>query len=326
MGRVDRSAERLDEQLRRHEISPVQRAVIWFLVVFDDPHKPAEDVEHDKDLRTRTVRTTYEDASQWCLAFAPMVHGLKLGRSSVCKAVQEWIERGVIFRQSGRTQTRLVLSVERLRKWFASLGDPFEPALFSALPRVAERFPALPRVAACCQTLPSVAECFPALPSVSAQLNESMNEDSSFIPIQEEEPQKATAAAPATPSAIGGLLSTLPPLPEEVWTARSDATIWSVVRAWWEREGLSDRFGPQAETVGATLMGLIEASRRARDPAAFFWKARSKPASYLEGNGRKFLKRVAAANPPVNPIVAETARKREELRAKAAARPAAVPS
>jgi len=322
MGRVDRSAERLDEQLSRHEISPVQRAVIWFLVVFDDPNKPAEDVEHDKDLRTRTVRTTYEDASDWCLTFAPMVRGMKLGRSAVCKAVQEWIERGVVFRQSGRTRTRLVLSVDRLRKWFASLGDPFEPALFSALPRVDERFQALPDVSERFPTFPSVSERCQALPSVSPQFNESINEESSFI--REEEPQKATAQtgsepAPATPTEIGRLLSGLPNLPDEVWDSKSDAATWSIVSSWWQKHRLADRFGPQAESVGATLIGLIEAARKARDQAAFFYKARSKPAHYLEGNGRKWLKRVAASRPTTDPIVEATARERARLREERAA-------
>jgi hypothetical protein len=285
----NRAIERLESNLERVGVSPLQRAVISLIAA-----------HCDRLCRGDTVSLTIPtgEAADWLVEFSPSARRLRCGTSNILRALRVWESRGILKLEviaSGReARLLIVLSQNRFNVWLDS-----QPTSEQLADYFASQLPPLPNVTDRDRPLPTVTHRDPPLPTVTDRdpsMNERMNEDlHSFDQDRSQPTQHKSTAQPSD------LLRTLPDLPSGVWNSINDHALWNLIRAWWEEHCLAERLGPAAEAVGTALVGLIRVARKKNNPAGYFARARDRPAPYLGDLGRDWLLRLHRKAPAPAP-------------------------
>jgi hypothetical protein len=277
--RKGRNTKILDAQMRSKDVARIQRAIVLLL----DSHPDKVVLEGG----IRRVDLTIREAAAWCRANCECVRGLRCDHSGFHKALQVWVQRGVM----AVSTHSIWMNTQNLRDWFDSIEQPVAIPEFKSVHSVSTSCPpAVHSVSTPCP--PQSTDCPPqsTLSTCVESLNEGMNESSSII---SSEPQ---AQEPKSQ------LASLPAMPAELWGLKRAVDREEFVYHWWKGHGLGPKLGIHAEKTRDALLGLIEIARTKPRPAAYFAKACRNPAPYLADEGQQWLKKVrieAARGEPV---------------------------
>lgn len=120
LDRADQQAENCDKAMRAKGVSPVQRAVLILLLTHP---------QSQSDGTTRCLAIALRPAAEWSRQNVQCVKGLTCDHTAIMRALQVWIDRGVITFTS-KMPRKLWLSIENLRQWHDSQPDADELPLF----------------------------------------------------------------------------------------------------------------------------------------------------------------------------------------------------
>lgn len=272
--RADRNAATIDDQLRERDIPAVQRALITLLIVH--PHMTVED-------GMRRLQISLRAAADWLRQHCSAVAGMACDHSSVRKALQVWIDRGVVT-VTGDGNRIWWLDKGRLTDWFDGLAEDNEP-IFKPVYREesAGMFPAVPAVDHCRPLLTSGDSCGPVGTAVDRcgpvgtrvdshdddDLSNSKHSSSTSSPPREEPARERIP--PQSSRSLTDAIRSLPDLPAGIWSAdTSDRKCVALLNAWWAERGLQEQHGPESDQIRLTLLGLICLARPKDNPLGYF--------------------------------------------------------
>lgn len=318
----ERGSEIVDRALADKGVPALQRAVV--LLLLGHPRVVKSDA-------LRGLKITLRAAAEWMLDNVECVRGLSCEHTGVNKALQCWIDRGVVVLQGTMQNRVLWLETNRLRDWHDSQPDFDEPPLFAPIAIGTPDPSLLTRVDS---LLPSVDRCCPLLTAVDSQerREEEDEENSSSIgrkithpphplltPNQRESTAVNSGQQGTSIAATQALVAQLPLLPDEVWDKdRPDASLHRTIGAWWAEHGLADVLGDQSDAVANMLCGLLLRSKSARSPRDFFaYCVNGTVKPVVIDEGRAWRRRNAPKGGSI--VVAEDAPPPEQIKANAAA-------
>ena len=220
--RRERCAARTETSLAEIDVPDVQRAVIWLLLT----HPDARVI--DREEKVVALSITYQQAGDWLRSNVARWQTLRLGRSSVRRAVGVWERLGIMSTRGGRPTTLLV-HFGRLGSWHQAEEEERQRSI--------EEW-AKAQFVSC---------CVPKAQFVSPQ-NDRLSDVVSLSSEDNKEPHSITHSG-AVPNA-----GELPPLPEEVFDEQLQGqSLLQAVHAWWVSEGLRDRGFDPRTVIGALL-------------------------------------------------------------------------
>ncbi len=272
--RPERSAANVEKALRDKFVPALQRAVIEMLML----HPRSKTVDG-----MRQLQISLRQASEWIVANVTTVAGMKCDHSGVSKALQAWIDHGVMSAVDSRSGRVLWLSIERLRNWHDQQTDHDEPPLFSA-----------PQSVASVDSLSTgVDRCRPLSTGVDSQKSDRVIEEE-FLSQQKTNPQSSLPQSSARRestavdagqqrSPVQEMVRSLPSLPEAVWSPTlSTDRLRDSLRGWCGEHCLRERCGELWDDVRNMVVGLILIARSKNKPRNYY-------ASCLEGHVKDYV-------------------------------------
>lgn len=281
--RLDRKLEHNDRALESKSVAALQRAVVWLM-------RAHHEVKIVEGLWCLTI--SQRAAAAWCRQHAPPASGRTCDHTSIYRAVQVWVDRGVMLVR-GDTWW---LNPDRLKKWFESLlgGEDDLPIFSPVVPSGADRCQVVQGGADRCKVVPSgaewcVAHSFMIDDEDSFSLSENKNQNHHSLDQSNESCTSRHHPAPEVTAAIAAL----PELPIGVWDkTRSDSALHSLIQVWWSENALAEKFGPVALEASQMLMGLIVLARTKNNPDGYFFKSRQHPKDYLRRIGQEWFAQI----------------------------------
>lgn len=307
--RPDRSSQMIEAALLECGAGPVQRALLRMMVLHPGS------VKADDGLQT--LKISSRSAARWMNEEL----GITCVDSAVRKALQWWVDQGVVIAIPERSGTVIKTHWQRVYDWYDLRSEPVEQPIFAPLGgQQPGQFAPIGGVESLHEETPPVVNGgesrapvstggesrAPVVKGGESLINQTNKDLSSF---------DSTEPASASVQASGRNLSFLPDVPRDVWTAGDDREVLRCLEEWTSLSGQPE--GVLASVFGLVLQTRETIGRKGGDHDRYFATARGKVAPFVVTRGQRRLSELRVADETAASLTAAAETEEAEKQAEA---------
>ncbi len=273
-----RAALKADQALKLQNVPDIQRAVIQMMILHREAKADVAPDEDDGHEVQRSLKISLRDAAEWLQLNIDAVKKLSCDHTAVRKALQKWIDRGVMAAMGTGTRT-YVLSINRIQRWFSLQVNTDEGPLFApvSIEGVDRCRPVVTAVDCRRPLLTGGDHCRPVVTGVDPDDDRQTDDDSYGKPPQRNHHhpsvERPPTAAELHRSHLAEVIESLPPTPPELWTRGvTDELFLQTFTSWWTTSRIVEQLGDTlAADVRDALIGLIRTAKdKSKKPRVYF--------------------------------------------------------
>ncbi len=273
-----RAARKADQALQRQNVPTIQRAVIQMMILHRDSTDDVTPDDDDGHEVQRSLTISLRDAAEWLQLNIDAVKKLTCDHTAVRKALQKWIDRGVMAAMGTGTRT-YVLSINRIQRWFSLQVNTDEGPLFAPVSiEGVDRCRSVVTAGDCRRPLLTGGDhCRPVVTGVDSDDDRLIDDDSLEKPPQKNHHhpsvERPPTAAEQHRAHLAEVIESLPPTPTELWTRGvTDEVFLQAFVSWWTTCRIVEQLGePLAADVRDALIGLMRTAKdKSKKPRVYF--------------------------------------------------------